>query len=272
MHYCRVIVALRDRTRLWRTILLMGTLVLARAQSARADATNAAPSDPAARAGRIYEAAKSAYHAQPAEPEAIWHFARACFDRAEFASNNTQRAALAEEGIAASRALIAQNSNAVAGPYYLGMNLGQLARTKTLGALPVVDDMEVEFKAARVLDEHFDFAGPDRNLGLLYFEAPVLASIGSRSKARQHLKRALELAPEYPENRLNWIEACLKYGETATARKELAALDAAWEQARQQFAGDAWTAAWADWTARREKCHQRLEAEAHTTTSPRGFP
>lgn len=256
----------------WRVISLLGMLGMALAQSARADATNGAPQEPAARALQIYEETKSAYHAHPVEPEAIWHFARACFDWAEFASNNTQRAALAEEGIAASRALIAQNSNAVAGPYYLGMNLGQLARTKTLGALPIVDDMEVEFKAARKLDEHFDFAGPDRNLGLLYLEAPVIASIGSRSKARQHLKRALELAPEYPENRLNWIEACLKYGETATARKELAALDVAWEPAHQKFAGAAWAAAWTDWTARRLKCHQRLEAEGHTATSPRGFP
>lgn len=251
---------------------LLAGLVLALAQAAQADATNATPQEPAGRALRIYQETKTAYHAHPAESGAIWHFARACFDWAEFASNNTQRAALAEEGIAASRALIAQKSNAVAGPYYLGMNLGQLARTKTLGALPIVDDMEVEFKAARTLDEQFDFAGPDRNLGLLYLEAPVIASIGSRSKARQHLKRALELAPEYPENRLNWIEACLKYGETTTARKELAALDAAWELAHQQFAGDAWTAAWADWTARRQKCHQRLDAEAHTATSPRGFP
>ena len=35
------------------------------------------------------------------------------------------------------------------------------------------------FLAALALDKNFDYAGPDRNLGLLYRDAPVLASIDS---------------------------------------------------------------------------------------------
>ena len=102
------------------------------------------------------------------------------------------------------------------------MNLGQLARTKGLGALKLVDQMEREFSRARELDEQLDYAGPDRNLGLLYRDAPAIGSVGSRTRAREHLKRAVELAPQYPENRLNLIEAYLKWGERTGAYRELA--------------------------------------------------
>lgn len=56
---------------------------------------------------------------------------------------------------------VARDPKSAAGHYYLGMNLGQLARTKLLGALKLVDEMEREFKAAVALDERFDHA--DRN-------------------------------------------------------------------------------------------------------------
>jgi hypothetical protein len=84
--------------------------------------------------------------------------------------------------------------------------------------------MEREFSLARKLDEHFADAGPDHNLGLLYRDAPALGSIGSRAKARQHLQRAVELAPQYPEKRLNLIEAYLKWA-TATGRVSNHSLD-----------------------------------------------
>ena len=65
------------------------------------------------------------------------------------------------------------------------MNLGQLARTELLGALKLVKEMEREFKTAADLDKQFDYAGPERCLGLLYRDAPGWpASIGSRRKAR----------------------------------------------------------------------------------------
>src|ERR1051326_2638785 len=139
------------------------------------------------------------------------------------------------------------------------MNLGQLAQTRGLGALKLVKQMEGEFTIAKDLDEHFDYAGPDRNLGLLYLGAPVLASIGSRSKARQHLKRAVELAPEYPENRLNLIEAYSKWGDRHDATRELKALEEGWDAARVQFAGEQWFSSWVDWEERLKKVKKKVE-------------
>lgn len=196
--------------------------------------------------------------AEPTNAVAAWEFARACFDRAEYATNDTERVAIAEQGIAACRQLIARDAKSAPAHYYLGMNLGQVARTKTLGALRIVDEMEREFKAGRQWDEHFDFAGADRNLGLLYFEAPAFASVGNRSKARQHLQRAAELSPDFPENRLNLIEVYLKWADDKGAKRELAALEKLWPKAQTDFTGEAWTASWSDWETRLKRVRKTI--------------
>jgi hypothetical protein len=223
----------------------------------------------AAYAQRSFQEAQLRYRQAPGEATAAWQFGRACFYLAEFATNNTQRAALAEQGIAACRLAVARASNSAPAHYYLGMNLGQLARTKNLAALKLVDQMQREFAWARDLDERLNWAGPDRSLGLLYRDAPVIGSIGNRTQAREHLKRAVELAPEFPENRLNLTEAYVKWGERAGAYRELQALEAAWPGARTNFVGEAWVASWADWESRREKLKKRLEGPRKALGTPR---
>jgi hypothetical protein len=251
--------------------VLLGGVALAMVLLCATRAT--AESETAARArlltAKLYADARTFQLAAPTNAEAAWQFGRACFDWAEFATNNTQRAEIAEQGIAACRRLIAREPQSAPAHYYLAMNLGQLARTKNLGALKIVDEMEREFKTARNMDERFDYAGPDRNLGLLYFEAPVIASIGSRSKARQHLQRAVEVAPEYPENRLNLIEACLKWSDRNGARRELKALEALWPAARANLVGEAWAMSWVDWEARLKKARRKTEEVVRPIVSPR---
>ncbi|MFO1515171.1 MAG: hypothetical protein U1F83_20090 [Verrucomicrobiota bacterium] len=207
-----------------------------------------------ARAQEVFVTAQKLYEAEPTNNVAAWQFARATFDRGEFATNDTERAAIAVQGIAACRKLIQRDPKCAQAHYYLGLNLGQLARTKLLGALPLVSEMEGGFKTARQLDEHFDYAGPDRFLGQLYFQAPGWpASVGSQSKARKHLERATELAPDYPENRLNLAEASLKWHDKKLVQRELEALEKLWPAAKTNFAGADWEAFWADWQPRYDK-------------------
>jgi hypothetical protein len=129
--------------------------------------------------------------------------------------------------------------------------------------------MEKEFSLARQLDERFDHAGPDRGLGLLYLDAPTLGSIGSRTKARQHLRRAVELAPDYPENRLNLVEAYVKWSERADAGRELRTLEDQLPAARAAFTGPAWASSWTDWDQRLKKVKKRAEDSSKTLESPR---
>src|SRR5260370_16378550 len=50
--------------------------------------------------------------------------------------------------------------------------------------------------------------------------APSWISIGSKSKARKHLIHAVELAPNYPENRLNLAEGYVKWSDRVGVRRE----------------------------------------------------
>jgi tetratricopeptide (TPR) repeat protein len=223
-----------------------------------------------ARADRVFFEARRRFQTETNSPDAAWEFGRACFDLAELATNQIGRADFARQGIAACRDAIARRPDAAPAHYYLGMNLGQLADTRRdLGALRMVKEMESEFKAACRLDERFDYAGPDRNLGLLYGQAPVLVSIGSRSKARQHLQRAVALAPDHPENRLNLLEACWKWGDHDGARRELKALEDLWPAAKEKFTGDAWAASWDDWERRLKQAREKIKEASKTLESPR---
>jgi hypothetical protein len=210
------------------------------------------------RAELAFNQAQAKYQSQMDDPVADWEFARACYDWADWATNKAQRAAIAREGIAAChQSLLFTNS--AAGHYYMAMNMGQLARSETLGALKLVRQMESEFLIAAGLDSGADFAGSERGLGLLYRDAPGWPmSIGNRARARNYLENAVTLASNYPENVLNLAESQLKWGEKAEARKELAALDALWPTAQKAFTGPAWESSWIDWTKRRDVLREKL--------------
>jgi tetratricopeptide (TPR) repeat protein len=207
---------------------------------------------------RAYDAAKAHYKTNANDDAAARQFASACFDRADAATKDSVRATFAHEGIQVCRRWLQRAPNAAAAHYYLGMNLAQLARTKSLGALPLVKEMEKEWLATIALDPHCDYAGADRNLGLLYRDAPGFPlSIGSRAKAEQCLEHAVELNPEYPENHLNLIETHLKHKPSAVAG-EYERLRALLPAARKQFSGAQWKSAWDDWDARLKKIQSHL--------------
>lgn len=212
----------------------------------------------AERTARLFQEARAVWRREPTNATVSWQFGRACFDWAEFATNDTQRANVAEEGIAACRAIIRDQPRSAEAHYYLAMNLGQLARTKLLGALRLVSEMEQEFKTVRNLNPALDFAGPDRCLGLLYLDAPGWpASIGSQTKARTHLLRAAELAPRYPENRLCLLEAALRWNDRKLSAREVKEVAALLPEARQRLTGEAWEVSWVDWEARWKKAREK---------------
>jgi len=223
-----------------------------------------APS-PYARARSAYAVTKQAWQKSPSAPDAAWQFALACFDLAELDEDG--RARIAEEAIDACRKSLKTNTN-VGNLYYLAMNLGQLARTKKLGALKLVDEMEVVFKKAIEIDPKFDYAGADRSLGLLYRDAPGWpASLGSRSKAKQHLAKAVQLAPEYPGNHISLIESFVAWGDLNAARAAVSQAEPYLRAARLELTGDRWKESWRDWDQSWERIRRRTGADL---TSPRG--
>jgi tetratricopeptide (TPR) repeat protein len=178
--------------------------------------------------------------------------ARAIFEYAEFKTEDSERAELAEEGISVARKAIQLNPHSSEAHYYLAMNLGQLARTKTIGALKIVKDMEREFKQAIEIDPRIDYGGPQRSLGELYLETPgAPASIGNKTKARMHLENAVKLAPEFPDNHLLLMQAYIKAGDKKALDKEMDLYRKdILIKARKTFPIDKWQSAWNDWQKR----------------------
>ncbi len=211
----------------------------------------------------LYLSAKTNWSQQAPNLTNAWVLARAAFDLAEFATNDTRRAQLAVEGIDAARAALRLNEKCAPAHYYLAMNLGQLARTQLLGALKLVGEMEHHFAIAASLDPLIDHAGPDRNLGTLYREAPGWpASIGSRSKARTHLKKAIDPAPGFPGNQLALLEAHLDWKEARAAEKLAHQIEQSLTLARQEFAGEEWEWAWDDWARLWESLRGKVRKSA----------
>jgi tetratricopeptide (TPR) repeat protein len=250
-----------------RSICLIAALCAAYCFHARA----LEPNNPLATQAQInFWAAHRRYTNEAGIADAAWQLAKATYDAADYATNSAERSLLAEQGIAACEKCLQEDQHSAAAHYYLGMNLGQLARTRGIGALKLVAEMEKEFKISATLDENFDYAGPDRNLGLLYRDAPYIASIGSRSRAHKHLQKAVDLAPGYPENRLNLIESFLMWNDRNGARRELTALEQLWPKARKTLVGEKWAADWHDWIHRLVEVKRKVEDQMKPLSSPHG--
>jgi tetratricopeptide (TPR) repeat protein len=229
-------------------------------------AIGAAPSDDHtpvashARALRDYESASRRWKADTNNLEASWQLGRACFDLADAATNNTQRAQIAQEGIIASRRATVIDPKLAAGYYYLGLNLGQLARARPLSAIGILDDVESAWLSAIALDPKFEYSGSHRAIGVLYRDAPGWPlSLGNRKKSLFHLEKAVEVSPDYPGNRLYLLETWLKWGKKDEARAALDVTRKVMEKAPASFTGPAWTEALADWDRRWKRIADQLK-------------
>ena len=146
--------------------------------------------------------------------------AKACgFLTEEFPNDKAARGRYADRGAAYARVAQAADASRVEGHYWLGINLGQLATTKTNGAELVPKVLEAA-KEATKLDEKYDFAGPLRLLGSLYAKAPEPpVSVGDREEGVRNLERAVELYPGYPQNVLHLGDALLANDKLADAER-----------------------------------------------------
>lgn len=207
-----------------------------------------------------YEKTRQAWQKASTNIQAATDFSRAAFELADRTPSDAERKVVAQEGIDAAQLVLRNDPNSAAGHYFLALNIGQLARTKSLGALRLVDDMEKELKAAIAADPRIDHAGPDRSLGLLYLDAPGWpASIGSRSKARQHLRKAVEIEASFPENQICLVEYYLRTDERSQAEAQAIVAGRILIDQREKLTGSEWDSAWEDWDQRWEQIVKKLK-------------
>lgn len=152
-----------------------------------------------------------------------WQGARAAFWLADAAgSDKNRRAWFSDKGDKMAQRAIAAQPDRVEGHYYRALDLGYLAKTKTLGALDLVDIIYKEAQKAVKLDPSYDHAGPLRLLGAVLLSAPGWpASVGDPEEAEEQLKKAVDQAPGYPLNHLYYGEALLANDKAEEAIKQL---------------------------------------------------
>lgn len=139
--------------------------------------------------------------------ESLWRGARATgWLTDEFPD---RRAAYGERGVEYAEKAVALDGKRVEGQYYLGINLGQVARAKNGRSL--VPKVLEAGKAAMAADPKFDYGGPLRLVGALLAQAPEPPkSIGDLEEGLKVLKQAIDVAPGYPLNHLLYAQALLR--------------------------------------------------------------
>src|SRR6266853_4639561 len=132
-HSLRVVVSVKSLKSVVNSFFRSGSglsLALAFCLSLIAQTGLPATGDPAVGVRKAFQDAQMRYQKEPRNNEAVWQFARACFDLADLATNNAQRIEIADQGLAACKQLLSRDLHSAPGHYYVGMNLGQVAQTR----------------------------------------------------------------------------------------------------------------------------------------------
>ncbi len=152
--------------------------------------------------------------------DVLWRASRSCAWLAQYAHED-HRTAYAQKGVATGREAVRENPDGVEGAYFLALNLGILSQLYSSPGH--VDEMHLLLKRCIELDESFDYAAPHRFLGMLYesTEGQPGVHIGTLDDALRHLRRACDLAPNYPRNHLLLAQALIEDDQIEAAREHL---------------------------------------------------
>jgi len=128
-----------------------------------------------------------------------------------------------EHGVNFGKEAITLNPRAIYGNFWYASNVGMLGLCRgMMASLASVDPMKKSYEIVLKENEKFFFGGPHRALGRLYHMAPGWPiSVGNKTKALQHLERAVELGPDFFNNRLYLAELYIDIGQRKKAREQL---------------------------------------------------
>jgi len=154
----------------------------------------------------------------PQSVEVMIRGARACAILAEGYPERGRRRWFADRGVDLAKQIERLAADRVEGHYFHGSNLGFVAATKTVGAVLALPEVVRAAKRAIEKNPRYDHAGPLRLLGTVLAKAPPWpASVGDVDEGIKYLRRAVELAPDYPLNHLFLADALLADEQTEQA-------------------------------------------------------
>jgi len=128
-----------------------------------------------------------------------------------------------DKGVNFAKEAITLNPNAIYGNFWYASNLGYLGMCRgVLSSLASIDPFKKSMEVVLKENENFFFAGPHRAIGRLYHQAPGWPiSIGSKSRAAEHLEKCVELAPNFFNNRIYLAELLIDLGKKDSAKEHL---------------------------------------------------
>jgi tetratricopeptide (TPR) repeat protein len=148
----------------------------------------------------------------------------AYFYKGLFESANSKKQELYyEHGVNYGKEAITMNPKAIYGNYWYASNVGMLGLCRgMMASLSSIDPMKRSYEIVLKENEKFFFGGPHRALGRIYHQAPGWPiSVGNKTKALQHLEKAVELGPEFFNNRLYLAEIYIDIGQKNKAKEQL---------------------------------------------------
>ncbi|MEZ5993450.1 MAG: hypothetical protein R3E76_14015 [Planctomycetota bacterium] len=138
----------------------------------------------------------------------LWKAARSCAWLAEYGGDSVERERYTRDGLTYANTALKENADGVEAIFYHGVLAGFLGDLDNDYGLDAVSTIEKDM--TRLIDAEQDIAhgGPWRVMGVLQLRAPgPPVSIGSLRNGKKNIEKALEIAPEWPENQLYMAEA-----------------------------------------------------------------
>ncbi len=158
-------------------------------------------------------------HSKQINLEACWKGSMACAYISENSGNEDLQSQYAKKGLTYSDRGIQISSKSPESHYYYAVNLGLYAEVHSFDALGLIPKMEEHAHRVIQLNPSLDYAGAYRLLGNLYYKAPAVISVGDKKKGLFYLKKACEIAPDYPPNLLDYSEVLIDSDKKSLAKK-----------------------------------------------------
>lgn len=152
----------------------------------------------------------------------LWQAAKELSIRYEEVETRQDRLAIAKRGIEYGRRCIKEEPENPACYYYHAINTGLYYQTRVIGYQNGLKSMIADCEKVLKLDPAFDHGGAYRILGRIYTEVPYTTShpggiTRDLEKAEENSRKAVAIAPGFPENHLVLSRALLEAKRNADA-------------------------------------------------------